>query len=116
MPKVKLLLLALTVTLLTGYFTLVFNTNFTNPVSKNEMETAINQAQHLYRQRKEQGGDFLSGPCLSNALMPGWVVDIAHNPRIAIDDRAENQCPAYFEGRAKHFVELDPEGNLIRAR
>lgn len=116
MPKVTLLLLALTVTLLTGYFTLVLNANFTNSVSKNEMETAINQAQHFYRQRKEQGGDFSNGPCLSNALMPNWVVDIAHSPREPIDDRVENQCSAYSEDRAKHFVELDLEGNLIRAR
>lgn len=116
MPKVILFLLVLTVTLLTGFFTLVFNINFTDTVSSQEIKTAINQAQHLYRQRKEQVGDFSNGPCLSNALMPGWVVDIAHNPRQPIDDMAENQCSAYREDKAKHFVELDPKGNLIRAK
>ena len=48
--------------------------------------------------------------------MPGWVVDIAHSPRLSIDDLPENQCPAYLQGSAQHFVELDPKGNLIRAK
>ena len=84
--------------------------------SKNEIDIAINQAKHLYRQQKEQGKNFSNGPCLSDALLPNWVVDIAHNPRIPIDDFPQNQCPGFLEGRAQHFVELDPNGNLIRAK
>jgi hypothetical protein len=60
--------------------------------------------------------DFSCGPCLSDALMPDWVLDVAHNPRQAMDDLPSNQCPSFREGRAKHFVELDLEGNLIRAK
>lgn len=116
MPKNFLLVLTLVVILLTAYLTLVINAGLSKSVSKNETEIAINQAKHLYRQEKEKGRDFLTGPCLSDALMPNWVVDIAHNPRLAIDDRLENQCPGYFEGRAQHFVELDLNGNLIRAK
>jgi hypothetical protein len=41
--------------------------------------------------------------------------DIAHYPRLAIDDDPANQCAAYRDGTTHHFVELDPEGNLIRA-
>lgn len=84
-------------------------------VSK-EIDTAINQAQNLYRFRKSLNEDFSKGPCLSNDLIPGWVADIVHSPRQPIDDLKENQCSAYLEGRADHFVELDLDGNLIRAK
>lgn len=81
-----------------------------------EADTAINQAKRLFAISQEQGVDFSSGPCLSNAILPGWVADIAHSPRAALDDLAENQCSAYIDGSAKHFVELDTSGNLIRAK
>jgi hypothetical protein len=60
--------------------------------------------------------DLSAGPCLSNNLIPDWVADIAHNPRQAVDDLPANQCSAYREGQAHHFVELDLDGNLIRAQ
>lgn len=116
MKKKGLLLLSLTVILLTAYFTLVLNSPPPNTATEGEIETAVNQARHLYTQRKEGKMDFSEGPCISNALMPGWVVDIAHRPRQSIDDLPQNQCAAFLEGRAKHFVELDPEGDLIRAQ
>ena len=72
-------------------------------------------AKELWRSMLTQGTDLSQGPCLSNNLIPGWVADIAHNPRIPNDDMPENQCSAYREGQAKHFIELDPEGNFIRA-
>jgi len=77
---------------------------------------AIATARALYLQQKSAGVDFSDGPCLSNEIIPGWVADIAHNPRQAVDDLPENQCEAYRDGKAKHFVELDPDGNLIRAQ
>lgn len=112
MQKGLLLALTLAIIVITSYFVFVSNTG----PPKSEMDTAINQAKYVYSQRKAQGMDFSSGPCLSDALMPDWVLDIAHSPRQPIDDLPSNQCPAYREGRAHHFVELDPEGNLIRAR
>jgi len=48
--------------------------------------------------------------------MPGWVLDLVHNPRQPIDDLPENQCNSFVEGRSKHFVELDIEGDLIKAK
>ncbi len=81
-----------------------------------EVDTAVRQAQLLYRQKKGQGLDFTDGPCLTNDLMPNWVADIVHNPRTKIDDLPQNQCQAYIEGRAKHFVELDTNGNLVRVQ
>lgn len=116
MPKFFLLLIALAVVIITVIVTLLLNSN-SQEISRSEIDTAVNQAKHEYNQRKAKGEDFSKGPCLSNALMPGWVVDIAHSsPRLLVDDLPENQCSAYREGTAKHFVELDPEGNLIRAK
>lgn len=117
MPKVALLTIALTVIILTGIATVYYFNSFApKGISKSEIDTAINQANFLYRQRKAMRVDFSTGPCLSNALMPGWVVDIVHSPRTSIDELPENQCSAYIGGKAVHFVELDTEGNLIRAR
>ena len=116
MPKNLLVVLTLAIILITAYLTLVINAGFPKPISKNEVDTAINQAKHLYQQEKIRGRDFSNGPCLSDALLPNWVVDIAHNPRIPVDDLGENQCRSFKEGRVKHFVELDIIGNLIRAQ
>ncbi|MDA8218912.1 MAG: hypothetical protein M0Z94_15000 [Dehalococcoidales bacterium] len=77
---------------------------------------AIRRAMEIYRQRQGEGMDFSNGPCLSQEIVPDWCVDMAHNPRQPADDLPENQCQSFREGRVKHFVELDPDGNLIRAR
>jgi hypothetical protein len=53
-----------------------------------------------------------SSQCLGNCY--NYVVDISHNPRLEEDDLKENQCPDYLSGKLKHFIELDPEGRLIR--
>lgn len=113
LPKTVIVLGALLAVSITALVTLGLNAS---QVSKADIDTAVNQAKYLYEMEKGQGRDFSSGPCLSNALMPDWVADIAHSPREGIDDLAANQCPAYLEGRVHHFVELDPEGRLIRAR
>lgn len=81
-----------------------------------ELDRAVNQAKAVYRQKKLLGYDFSSGPCLTNDLIPDWVADLAHLPRQSEDNLPQNQCPAYLEGRAKHFVELDLDGNLIRLK
>lgn len=116
MPKLTLLIIALVVIIITALATLFLNSGEPKSTPKSEIDTAVNQAKFLYSQGRQMGEDFSNGPCLSNALMPGWVVDIVHSPRLPVDDLAENQCPAYREGRAGHFVELDTEGNLIIAR
>lgn len=116
MPKLGLFSLALAVIVTSASITLIFNDSLREATPKREIDTAINQAKYLYRQSKEAGADFSGGPCLSNALMPDWVVDIVHNPRLPADDLPQNQCPSYREGKATHFIELDLDGNLIRAR
>ncbi len=82
---------------------------------KADRDLAIAKAKELWREKLYQEEDLSAGPCLSDSLIPGWVADIAHDPRQEVDNQAENQCAAYRNGTAKHFVELDPQGNLIRA-
>jgi len=83
---------------------------------KADKDLAIAKAQELWRAALINGDDLSAGPCLSNEAVPDWVADIAHNPRQAVDDLPENQCSAFREGMASHFVELDLDGNLIRAQ
>jgi len=116
MPKNTVFVIALLVIILTISATLFLNNYVIKPVSKTEIDTVVNQARLLYRQKKATNENLVNGPCLSNALMPNWVADLAHSPRIPVDDLSENQCSGYIEGRAQHFVELDLDGNLIRAK
>lgn len=79
-------------------------------------EDVIRYGKELIREQQGAGADLASGPCLDNAdAFPGWVIDIAHNPREALDNDPRNQCSAY-PNRAGHFIELDPDGNLIRVK
>lgn len=54
------------------------------------------------------------GPCLSNEIQKDWVCDMAHKPRQAADDLPENQCSAFREGSAKHFVEVNENCQVIQ--
>ncbi|MEI6222480.1 MAG: hypothetical protein WCP97_06975 [bacterium] len=81
-----------------------------------EQQTAVARAKRLFKDQITAGADMSSGRCLSEDLMPGWVVDVVHNPRQEEDDLPENQCQSYLNGTAKHFVELDELGNLVRAK
>jgi len=57
------------------------------------------------------------GPCLSNEIATGWVCDVVHNPRVSlIDDKTQNQCNSYIDGEIIHFVEVDPECKVVRAK
>jgi len=74
----------------------------------------IQLAQDAYARAKQEGVDMSRGPCLG-VIEPGWVADVAHDPRQDVDDEPENQCEAYGSGDADHFVELTPEGEFIRS-
>lgn len=82
-----------------------------------ERQRAIDAALEVYASAAAEGTDFSTGPCIAEELddVPGWSVDIAHDPRQESDNQPENQCQAYRDGQTEHFVELDPEGNVIRA-
>jgi hypothetical protein len=84
---------------------------------QSETDKAVAAAHQAYERAKKGGVDLSSGPCVAE-MLPGlddWVVDVAHDPRQPIDDEAQNQCQRYREGEAHHFVELTPQGELIRA-
>ncbi|HEY6672456.1 MAG TPA: hypothetical protein VIZ91_08140 [Solirubrobacterales bacterium] len=86
-------------------------------VSQSDREKAVDEAQVAFRQLQATGQDLSAGPCISESL-PGladWVADIAHDPRQSVDDQPANQCQRYRSGEAHHFVELAPDGQLIRA-
>jgi hypothetical protein len=81
-----------------------------------DRERAIAEAQRIYEEMKATGTDFSSGPCISEEVIDDWAADVAHDPRQDIDNQPENQCRSYRDGETHHFVELDPDGNLIRAK
>jgi hypothetical protein len=78
-------------------------------------QAAIAAAKAAYAKARSEGVDMTNGPCLG-VVMPNWVADVAHDPRTDVDDDPANQCEAYRSGEADHFVELDPDGNVIRAQ
>jgi len=86
--------------------------------SSGDKQQAIDAAQQVYQQAKAHGTDFSSGPCIAEQLsnLSDWSVDVAHNPRQSVDDQTANQCQDYRQGKTHHFVELDPDGNLIHAQ
>lgn len=85
-----------------------------NPSIETARKFAVREAQKLFLEKKQEGMDFSAGPCLTNEIIQDWVVDTSHNPRLAIDDDPNNQCVAFREGKAHHFVELDLNGEVIK--
>lgn len=73
----------------------------------------VEQAKEAYDDAKSKRQDLQNGPCLGT-IAPDWVLDIAHSPRQPADDLPENQCAAYRDGSVHHFIELTPQGSLIR--
>jgi hypothetical protein len=87
-------------------------------VNPSGSQRAVDEAQAAFRQAQVSGRDLSTGPCISESLptLPDWVADIAHDPRQPVDDVPANQCARYRSGQAHHFVELAPDGKLIRAQ
>lgn len=72
-------------------------------------------AKTRFEEVRGEGMDLSRGPCLG-VIGPGWVADISHDPRQAVDDEPANQCAEFRSGTATHFVELTPNGTLIRVK
>ena len=62
------------------------------------------------------GRNLSDGPCLLDTMpdYPGWVCDVAHSPRQAVDDLPANQCGSFAKGKASHFIEVTPDCIFIR--
>jgi hypothetical protein len=89
-----------------------------NDSSQAEKSQAVGQAIVAFHKYEGTGQDLSRGPCVAEALpgLPDWAADVAHDPRQSVDDDPANQCSSYRTGQTHHFVELTPEGNLIRAQ
>jgi hypothetical protein len=87
----------------------------TMPGAVLDQQLLILAAQALYDEANGANTNLAYGPCLGS-IGDDWVVDIAHNPRIDVDEDPVNQCLEYRNGSASHFVELDTDGNLIRIK
>lgn len=74
----------------------------------------------LCKTAKAEGRDLSNGPCLEKETIKNvppeeyWVCDVAHSPRTDVDNNPENQCSAFREGKAKHFIELDENCKIIK--
>ena len=88
------------------------------PVGDSEQTRAIEAAMDAFEEAAADGVDMSNGPCIAEELedVPGWSVDVAHDPRQEVDNDPANQCQAFRDGRTTHFVELDENGDLIRAQ
>jgi hypothetical protein len=88
------------------------------PAPPSPKEQAISACVDACRQALSQGREIGPGPCLLDPI-PGlddWVCDVAHSPRKAVDLQSANQCPGFRAAYSAHFVEVDPECNLITAK
>ena len=64
---------------------------------------------NLYKKNK---GVIFNNQCLGECY--GFVVDIVHVPRIDEDNKIENQCEDYRNGKYNDFVELGLNGDVVR--
>ncbi len=85
-----------------------------SPISFVGKEDILKNALNLYIKNKESGLDMSKGPCLGK-IADDWVLDIANNPRQLEDDKIENQCSEFLEGKVHHFIELDQDGKLLNS-
>ena len=67
------------------------------------------RARFRYIQAVRSHVDFKNGPCLGK-ISDDWFLDIAHIPRMPVDDLPQNQC------QSRHFVEMSPKGEVIVVR
>jgi hypothetical protein len=118
----RTILLLLTLIVITGSAlgTYIVNhqktTQFNAKTATDDQLKAVKMAQEQYVIKAKAGLDTRSGPCLDENLMPDWVADLVHNPRVRSDDQPENECQNFLNGKAKHFVELDLDGNVVRVQ
>lgn len=114
--KLALILLVLGLVLVSGCTT---QSTDTSPPVGNSPEEAETKCVYLCAFEKARGTDLSNGPCLSDGNpdweVEGWVCDVAHVPRLPVDDLPENQCGEFRNGQASHFVEVDPDCNFIKS-
>ena len=84
-------------------------------ITQESLDAIVQYGQVVLTERRNAGDDLSAGPCLDNSeKFDGWVIDIAHDPRVEADDNPDNQCSAYRRGLAKNFIELSEMGDIIQ--
>jgi hypothetical protein len=81
---------------------------------KTVQETAIENCLELCLRQKQKNISLENGPCLSEEIITDWVCDVAHNPRIDLDNKPENQCSSFRDKKTHHFVEADVNCQFIK--
>lgn len=71
------------------------------------------KARLKFNQAVAEKKDLSTGPCLGE-ISSDWVLDVAHLPRVAIDNLPQNQCADFLSGKVHHFVEMSPQGEVIK--
>jgi len=93
---------------------LLFGCSGEKLVPDGEAAMSVVQRCQLKCSTAQRGGmDMSPGPCLGS-VGKDWVCDVAHSPRVPGDDLPENQCAAYLNGTARHFVEVSQDCQFIR--
>jgi len=77
-------------------------------------QDAVAQCVSICTSAKLNGTDMSNGPCLAQNYVDDWVCDVAHLPRQPCDNLPENQCQAYRDGNAHHFVEVNEGCEVIK--
>jgi len=81
---------------------------------KTEVDVAKDACVKKCSEALAAGQDLSNGPCLSNEITKNWVCDVAHSPRLTVDNDPKSQCSSYGT-TAAHFIEVNPGCNFIRA-
>lgn len=84
---------------------------FSTPDYVTEQQDAIDCVNELYNKARDEGMNF-SSQCLGSC--GDYAVDVVRVPRTSDDNKPENQCTDFREGKIKHFIELDKNGAIVR--
>jgi hypothetical protein len=95
---------------------LQLNIKIRHPQSQADTQKLIDVCIKECRDSIEKNEKLESGPCLLDPIKENskWVCDIAHSPREQTDNLPENQCQAFRNGIAQHFIEISPDCRLIK--
>lgn len=83
------------------------------PAEVTNQENLVAKALTIYLDAKKDNKDLSNGPCLGE-IETDWALDVVNDPRKDIDDLAENQCADFNSGKAKHYIELDTNGSIVK--
>jgi hypothetical protein len=93
----------------------VFATLLISGCAKQQTNNVVDECKAACSAALTTGQNLSNGPCLLDPMSnPYWVCDITHSPRESIDDLPENQCNAWNNKTASHFIELTPECIFIK--